>query len=120
MVIGGILFVSLIAFLLTKFLRAGDRAAGAALVLEDDEATMINCVVSFGSAAGGQQFAKDLKSSIAARTGWDDSSIYLDRDALEDKDGTSEKSVSTGEGEHIAYLNPSWATYYQVRSPLNT
>ena len=40
MVIGGILLLSLIAFLLTKYLLAGDSAAGAALGLEDGEATI--------------------------------------------------------------------------------
>ena len=84
---------------------------------------MINCVLSFGAATGGLQLAEALKKSITTRTGWEDSSIYLDRDALEGKDGTESKTISTDEGERTANLNPSWATYYQVpipQSPCNT
>ena len=117
-VIGGILLLSSIVFLLTtKYLLAGDSAAGAALA--DGEATVINCVLSFGAAAGGLQFAEALKDSIVTRTGWEDSSIYLDCDALKGKDGTESKSVITGEGDRTAYLNPGWASYYQVSSPPN-
>ena len=82
---------------------------------------MINCVLSFGAATGGLQLAEALKESIVSRTGWVDASIYLDRDALEGKDGTESKSVSTDEGVRTANLNPSWATYYQVRRcPIST
>eukprot|EP01047_Picozoa_sp_COSAG01_P011217 COSAG01_NODE_490_length_16356_cov_34.781898_8_plen_2008_part_00 len=75
----------------------------------------MNCVLSFGSRDGGFEYARELKEDLAERFYWPKHTIYIDRDALPGKEGTTADLVrnSSGKALYTRYLNPDWHKFYR-------
>ena len=66
------------------------------------EAHSVQCVMSFGSAAGGFDFAQQSKAWLCERCDWHADAVYVDHDALAGKEGTVETVTVDADGEEHA------------------
>ena len=90
-----------------RYLHGGQRAPS--------DSERVHAVLSFGARGGGLAFAQAAKLRLVEATDWASSTVYLDSDALEGKDGTVATEVTGQDGQlGTAQLNPNWAAYYQA------
>ena len=90
-----LMLVPLLCVALRHHLASGIAGGG--------EAHNVQCVMSFGSAAGGFAFAQQSKAWLCERCDWHADAVYVDHDALADKAGTVETITVGADGEeHVA------------------